>query len=311
MFDQEAEPDVWSHQQVKEEKHPVNISEASRRSGSSDEPVAGASAPSKQDLGDQAPAQQEPAEEPRGAKGPVSEEEDIIWTVGSPAGSSATPVAFNPTVPLLQRLILSPAPSYWRDNQGLPPPPPPASSASDWLTPPLSGLPPLWSQALAGPHPLPTVPPPPHQATPPPHGPPFLPPQSQAAQVEMLAIMRQQLECLQGIQASISANHIEVMSSLARRNREARRYHLMTESYLAGLLRTGVDQSALVLSPTSEASPVHPQPGHSSSSPMPPPAPLHVPLPPGGMPPPAPPPPPGRRRPATGDLGPYARRRRM
>ncbi|KAM4650428.1 uncharacterized protein O3C94_013198 [Discoglossus pictus] len=221
---------------------PASMS-ASRKSGSSGETEA--VAPSEQKVEEQSPAQQEYAqgkEERSGAEGPGSEEEDVIWLVGSPSRPPATLPEFDPTIPLLQRLSLSPGPSHRKDYTSQPQPPPPKQCAGLAAT---TG--PTNTNALTSPGSS-RSPDPPHSdtttaASSTPQGPPS-PTSGPAVQVEMLALMRQQMECLRGIQASISANHAEVMHRLARCNRAERKHHLMTEFYLAGLLRIGVDQSA-------------------------------------------------------------------
>ncbi|KAM4676019.1 phosphatidylinositol phosphatase PTPRQ [Discoglossus pictus] len=63
--------------------------------------------------------------------------------------------------------------------------------------------------------------------------------------------MRQQLVCLQGIQASTSATHGEVMRSLDRQNREERRHDLMTQSCLVRLLRSA-DKSTIHFAPAKD-----------------------------------------------------------
>ncbi|KAM4626785.1 uncharacterized protein O3C94_019768 [Discoglossus pictus] len=233
------------------QQDPASMS-AGRKNGFFDEPQAGASSSSEQDVEDHAPTQQDPEQEEEARRevvGPGYEKEDQnVWVVGLPAGPLATPMEFGPTIPL-QQLGSPPRPSYWPDYSGFPPPPP-SSSATPWL-PPSPGPPPPtseWSHSPVGPQPLhtgPPPPPPPHAAMPTHTGLPSQSPPPEAAQGEMLNLMRQFVESNRGIQASVSSNHTEIVGILRIQHREMRRHQLIVESYLAGLLQNSENPSAL------------------------------------------------------------------
>ncbi|KAM4642121.1 uncharacterized protein O3C94_016502 [Discoglossus pictus] len=266
-----------------------SMSASRRRSESVEEPETVAFVPDQQE-----PVQGKEEEE-GSAEGPGSEEGEVIVVVESPPGPSGTQTLI-PPIPFLERLMISLGPYNQPDIVT-----PPSSQTSALVWPPATAETAPSPLSPAGPQTLPTPPTaPPHLAL----HPAGLPsPPSHAAQAEMLALMREQVASMHRIEASmhrmeasISANHAQVMHSLASISREGRRHHLMHETYMARLL-------GLVSSPplsTPEASPRNQHPGFSSPPNMT--HPIH-------------PPPPAeafetRRRPATEDVGPDPRRRR-
>ncbi|KAM4675868.1 NXPE family member 3-like [Discoglossus pictus] len=70
-------------------------------------------------------------------------------------------------------------------------------------------------------------------------------PPPEAAQEEMLALIRELVAIHRDIQASVCSNHAKIVGILQRQHGEVRRHQLMMESYQSGLLQNSATQRAL------------------------------------------------------------------